>query len=618
MNDSSPSKFLARLEEKKAALAAAKEAESKEDSPDYSGLVPVLPDEYKPSDTDIQIAELLDGLSVLDAYNMWCRKSTPKPGSRTEGIKVSCPIPSHPDKDPSAWLNTKKNIWFCGGCDIGGDSYDIAAYHFNYPVPGYKDGKFFGQLRAEMAAALGYRVLSAPGVEVGYFESTEEEASTPAPVAEVKEKAPATVTNIDGTEEEEYSPLVLSSLDWEPLIEPGTFLDRWMQATKIDDIPDEYYLWSGMLAIGLAMGRGTSLYDRRPVFGNLYICIVGETGSGKSQSEGQLVSLLSLAMPFDHEDPFNTGVDLISAPASGEALVWSFQKDIIDPSTSKVLGQMPVKGLLRFNELSALTSRSGRAGSSMKPTLMELYDCSEIVGTRSRMHGKTIAKQPFASLITTTQPRSMGKLLTGDDVEAGFINRFIFVSGKVKKRVAIGGAKIDISDSVRPIQEIKAWSATTPQVQWSDKADRMFDDYFHAVLEPAKRRGATLARLDLLAKKLVLLFTANEKEKEVPISAVERTIAMMPYLIACYGFTEDQIGSDTNWEIRKDILRHVERHAPKGGITLRDLNKLVAKKKYPTATVRRTLDDLVHLQIIVAAPTKGRGRPTVKYNVVEE
>jgi hypothetical protein len=55
----------------------------------------------------------------------------------------SCPIPGHADANPSAWVNTEKNVWYCGRCSQGGDVYDLAAFHFGMPVPGYKEGGKF-------------------------------------------------------------------------------------------------------------------------------------------------------------------------------------------------------------------------------------------------------------------------------------------------------------------------------------------------------------------------------------------------------------------------------------------------------------------------------------------
>lgn len=623
------------------------EDRAKEQEESYDpDLVPDVNVAYEISEADKEIDYLLEGLSITDSYNKWCGKSVPQDRGRTEGIKVSCPNPAHPDKNPSAWLNTKKGVWNCGSCEIGGDQYDIAAYYFGFPVPGYKTSHF-RELRTKMAESLGYRVESAPGIS--YLVQDED---TESPAGDTQDEEPVTETGDAGSEadnsgqqadeaqptgpesgksdagpiasviqlygdEDTDDEIDLPELPWRPLVQEGTFLYEWMKATEIDDIPDEYYFWNGMLALGLAIGRDTTLYDRRPVFGNLFVCIVGPTGSGKSQAEGHLNELLRTALPYDHTDPFSKGTQMIGAPASGEAMIWSFQKDIVDPSTAKTLSVGDVRGLISYNELSGLTGRATRAGNTIKSTLMELYDCSGVVSTRSRVHGTTSAKNPFASLLTTTQPKSMGHLLTGSDIDAGFVNRFLFASGKPKRRIAIGGEQILVTASVKPIQEVRAWSGKMKQVQWSKPAADSYTDLYYSFIEPGKKKSSTLSRLDLLVKKLLLLLTVNELSPEVELHNVDRVKMMMDYLVRCYGVTADQIGNDQAWEVRTEIIRHLSHHSPKGGLTLRGLNDRLKRKKFPTRLVRQTIDDLTTLQIIAATATKGVGRPTVKYSVME-
>ncbi len=122
------------------------------------GDVPDLGPSERP---DSQLDEIIDRIGVLEAYEKWCgKKVDERTLNKREGVKVSCPKPDHPDHNPSAWLNLDDDLWFCGGCQLGGDKYDIAAYHFGFDVPGYKDGSNFHKLRRVMAEDLGYRIQS--------------------------------------------------------------------------------------------------------------------------------------------------------------------------------------------------------------------------------------------------------------------------------------------------------------------------------------------------------------------------------------------------------------------------------------------------------------------------
>lgn len=603
--------------------ASIKGIPSLEDSP----VDPNVEPESRKDTFDIQFDHLMDQLPILDAYDRWVGKSRQEARGRTESIKVSCPNPAHQDEHPSAWVNTDKKVWRCEVCNDGGDSYDFFAFKWGFPRPGYKEGAMYGNVRTLIAADLGYTIgrdasgpyiASAPESDDGPAEST--------PVVQIgteegSEGEDAEVSYLPGSDPDEEEPaLILPGLDWRTVVEPGTFLDTWMKIAETDDIPEEYYLWNGLIAVGMALGRETNLYDRRPVLGNLFVCIVGPTGSGKSQAKSFLDELLRDALPVDYTDPFSRGTQFVNSPGSGENLIAQFQRDIVDPSSGKPMGQAPVRGLIDFNELSSLMGRQSRIGSTMQPTLMQFYDCEKEVATSSNTNGRKIAGQPFASLVTTTQPKSLGGMLQASDVASGFINRFVFVTGSPKQRVAIGGLKLDHTPAVRPLQRIRDFAMKTREIGWTEDAAKKFTYIFQTRIEPAKAKSEALSRLDLLAKKLVLLFTANECLPEVTVDCVDKMERMLDYVLASYGVTVDQLGNTEEHEVAENIMYQIDRLGKKPGskgATLRDINRCLARKKYSVSLLKRTLENLEYLGRIdkFTTPAGTVGRPGTFYRL---
>jgi len=575
-------------------------------------LIPDLDGTSTPPGHDPDLDRVIDSIGILDAYRKWCNKSSPDTSTRRkEGIKVSCPKPNHPDRDPSAWLNTEKNVWFCGGCQEGGDAYDIAAYHFGYPVPDYKNGATFHELRRKMAESFGYKFVQAPGMQkpVMVAPDTQNQSSPPEPVAQVipinRDDEPPASDNV--------------SLEWKSLVEEGTFLDTYMQVCTKDDLPEEYHFWNAMLAIGFALGRDVTLFDKRPVLGNLFLCLLGPTGDGKSTSFSHLQQLLWKALPHKWDDPNSKGTAFISSPASAEVLVNSFMKPVFDPNNPKTVAYYaPVRGLIEFNEMASLIGRASRKGNVLKPTLMEFYDGSPTISTASLATGIKRAEQPFGSCFTTTQPKALKDLLREADAHSGFLNRWVFATGTPKKRDAVGGEMIDIDPAVEPLKAIQGWAGFGKQVQWSDGAVSLFSDFFHEVLHPAQQADETglLVRMDLLAKKLILLLSANQHDDVVQTRTVDRVISMFSYLTAAYGIPAAHIGSTISTEIRDELLRHITRYTnQRGGISLRELNKAIKRKNYPLDLVSKTLKYLVELEMVEVMTTQGVGRPTVKYRL---
>jgi hypothetical protein len=565
------------------------------------------------TEEDNQLDEVIKKIEILDAYARWCGKSTPVVASgQREGIKVSCPIPDHPDRDPSAWLNLDKNTWYCGRCSQGGDVYDIAAYSFGFPVPDYKKGAAFHKLRKQMAESYGYVFVKPPGMTTPVLIPPEPEP----------EETEADVINI--VEDDDWEDIVFPTFDWREIVQPSTFLDIYMNRTHIDDIPEEYHFWNALVALGLALGKDVSLFDRLPVYGNLFICLLGNTGDGKSRSFTHLRRLLREALPHKWDDPASKGTHVVMTPASAEVLIHNFSKPVLDPTNPKIISYYaPVRGLIEFNELSALTGRTSRMGNVLKPALMEFYDMAPVIGTSSMTGGKKEAHEPFASAFTTTQPLALKDLMRRSDADSGFLNRWIFASGKQKERVVIGGYKIDITPAVKPLQEIHGWSGFGgKQIAWSDEAALKFTEYVTNNVFPIQKRDDSgfLTRIDLTLKKLILLLTANIKQDVVPVEIVDQVVMLFPYLIAAYGIPAAQIGNSAQIEIQETILRNIKNWTEKKGtgMTYRDLYLRIKSKKYPPDLIHKMLKILTDMGMIdVVATTAGKvGRPTVRYKYV--
>lgn len=593
---------------------------------------------YELTDGDRALDEAVEHIDIIDAYRRWCGKMEPKVAKgQRESIKISCPIPSHLDKDPSAWINTDKQTWFCGGCQIGGDAHDIAAYHFGFPVPSYKTDGRFHELRLKMAADFGYHYEKYPGgvsVLVGPEPSdaaTEATSTSPGVVTEPEpEVEPDPELSTDATVIELYDggdmDVSFPKLDWRNIIPKDTFLHEYMLATTIDDVVEEYHFWNGMLLIGFACGRQARLDDLIPVYGNLFVCSLGASGSGKTKARNPMDRLMKEALPHDWSDPSSRGVKKVSAPGSAEVLVHLFQKPVSDPSNpKKVMYLAPVTGLIDFNELSALIGRANRQGNTLKPTLMQFYDMDPVVSTSSLSTGTKEAHEPFASALTTTQPLALKNLLGRTDDDSGFLNRWVFIGGPEKKRVAIGGVRVDISPCITPLQNILGWSGSfgdDEYVTWSDEAFKSFTEFFHKVIEPDKKKAqsALLTRMDLLMKKIILLFSANKMEKEVSASTVYEAIQCYDYLKTCYGVPAAQLGTTLQSEISEAILYQARKQweLDKKGVSLNQLAKALKRRNYPHDLLLKVVDSLAKLGFleIEQTPAGSRGRPTVRYRYV--
>lgn len=641
MVDASAATWQKKLAAKRAREAAEKAAAAPVSTDDYADLIPE--EQYDRSDGDRALDEAVARIDILDAYKRWCAKMTPKVhrGQR-ENIMVSCPVPGHVDKNPSAAINLDKQVWACYGCGTGGDAHDLAAYHYGFDVPGYKVGKEFHKLRIKMAQDFGFRIETAPGgVTYVIAPEAEDEVAPPAPkLALVTAPEPVVEPTMDPEDFEEAVVPVLEMFDdgdlpqydypklnWRDIVPADSFLDIYMRQCVVDDVAEEYHFWDGLLALGFAGGRRARLYDLKPVYPNMFICILGHSGSGKSKAAGHLKKLLSAALPHDWTDPSSRGVRNIASPGSAEVMIHQFQKPVEDPSNpKKVMYLAPVSGLIDFNELSSLMARAGRMGSAIKPTLMQFYDMDDSVSTSSMTTGVKEAHEPFASALTTTQPAALRTLVSKTDDESGFLNRWVFVAGPDKKKIAIGGARIDVTPAVAPLQRILAWTGTLGDddfIELGPEGLEKFEKFFHEVLEPRKRMGgsALLSRIDLLMKKIILLLAINKRERVVSGKTVDEAISMYEYIVKCYAMPEKELGRTLSSEVADAVAYQAKKFTEKNGkgVSIRDLTRALSRRNYPKEVLIKTLDQLVKLEmieIVTMTPGAAGGRPTVRYRHV--
>lgn len=618
----------------------------------------LIPQVHDLSEEDIQVDGIINSIDILDAYRKWIGKEVDESTIKLrEGLKVSCPNPTHRDSHPSAWLNTDKKTWYCGGCEEGGDLYDLAAIHFEYERPGYKDGAIFHKLRRDMAESYGYRFKTIAGTEVIWKEEEAHEEPLPAPsepasppgqslsppapipagmVDEARKEAlsaeDSVASNVRVLREEDVEDLEeeigYPTLNWRAIVPEDTFLYEYLKATTNDDSPEEYHFWHGLLALGHACGRNVLLSDTRPVYGNLLVCLLGGTGYGKSRSRAWLDELLMEAVPFQDNGIDTTGVKIVPVPASGENLIKQFDHVAWDPTSpgKKTFSiHTPVNGIVDYDEFASLLARASRQGSTLKQIIMGFSDSRHKVTTSSNTGGDFEATEPFCSITASTQPKAVRQLLSRTDTGSGFLNRWVFVGGPRKQREVMGGVhssiSVDLTIAAEELTYVAAWSGTKRTVSFTPDGLEEFETFMRTTVFPVQMKDNSdlLTRLDLTMKRLVLLFCMNEKLEQATADLVRAVEPILEYLIRCYAILDAEIGITAMTEISNEIMRHIKRITEQTGkgASARDLALRLKRKSWSPDLIKRALETMVALDWIdVDKSSKGPGRPTIRYKAV--
>jgi hypothetical protein len=583
--------------------------------------------------------EFIKLIGIEEAYNRWAGKGRVKAGGRRESIKVRCPNPDHPDINPSAWLNKDKDVFNCARCG-GGDLWDIAAWHFGYPVPQYKQDKdSFRSLREKIGEFFGMYITTGIAGDV-YLSKVEPQVAPLSPAApantevqtepaEVTEPANNVVYTPAGSEfvenqttDKDLQWRKFPSIDWRSIVPVNTFLSAYLEETSKDDCPEEFHFWNGLIAVGLGVGINRYLEDSPVVYGNLFICTVGSSGTGKSKSKRHLINLLYDALPYDKTNQPPDGAQFLTGVQSGEVLIKSFQHPIVDLTTGKPTGRNwpGVKACVEFDELASLIGKASRMGSTLKTTLMELYDAPRWLASTSMSHGAVITERPFGSVITTTQYKSVRELISRADDNAGFANRWFYATGIRKRPFSVNRANIDLTRAKGLLGAIQLTARSPEVIPWDPKAEHIWDTFFHNTFVTMRDKSdqTIIQRIDLLMKKLFLLFAVNERSATVNESIVERVLSLFNHIVESYSVIESQINATEENDDTQYIIRTISRLTNSRGPTPREIFEASKSRFGSVGRLRKMLENLVVLGIIdelkIPPGPKG-GRPTSCYMV---
>lgn len=580
-------------------------------------LIPDVDTERERSDEELELDRILEGIDILDAFERWGKPQDGgiKVGSKRESIMVRCPDPTHVDNNPSAFVNLDKQVYNCARCEYGGDKFDVAAFNKGFAVPGYKTNGEFPKLKRDMAEDFGWSFSRSPGG------ATIMTAPSPQEPPVEGDNEDATVTSMPDIDEPLDAPVPNVAIDWERLLPENSFMRSFMEVCTVDDLPHEYYFWLACLAVATAVGHNVYLNDFKKIKPNLYVCIYGGTGSGKSRSTDPFLSVVQESLPWQGDEYTESkGTLILPSPASSEALLHTFIHEILD-GTNKFhkLGQ--IRGLLRVEEFASFVAKTARPGNPLKETLIELYDVFDRDVTHKSMGGGVMrAHAPFTQMLTTTQPRAIHSFMRRTDAESGFMNRWIFAVGKARRaRISYGGVIRDLTGPIALLKDLHLWADAPRGMDLEGDALKVWDEFYHREIGPLldTTEESMLSRIDLHLKKLILIFTADAKLDQPTAEIVEKVIQLYPYLVQTLSMFSVDVAFDENQEVQQKMIGLIERYTKKAGHgpTRRDLIRTIGKK-YTFEQVERALRVLELLGLVELRKHQGkRGPETHRYVV---
>lgn len=426
-----------------------------------------IPDEVY--DGPNYVDEIKSRVGIIQAVRTWGKPQTRIKDQRVEGVKVRCPYSDHVDNDPSAWVNTSKQTWYCGKCTLGGDVIDFyAAAKYDLDPRQYHRTPEFARIVQEMADELGISIVSTSDggqyVEARTDEwasnqldkEPEVEVERAQPVATVpashEATEPITITDDellrgleldDDLDDDFFDTDNLPTLDWRDLgIPEGTFLHSWMTQAEIEQgwVPPEFFVALGFQAIGICCGHSTTSRSyTHHLTGATMVMLVGATAGGKSTALSRLENLIKYAVGTKRDEVTGEGVRVSMGVSSPEAFLDEAKTeiyDVLDPNTPPV--EKPTNLWYVEQEFATFSSRSKRQGGEhIKQRFIIFHDFYKdrdepkvVVSDHSRAGGRRSVRDTYFTGTFLVQNKALHHLAEREDLESGFFNRILFFVGR--------------------------------------------------------------------------------------------------------------------------------------------------------------------------------------------
>jgi hypothetical protein len=444
----------------------------------------------------------------------------------------------------------------------------------------------------------------------------------------------------------------IPEIDHRSIIGPrSVFLRPYMKHVESHFGAPQWHLWCAMMAVGTAVGKN-AYTNGTPIYGNLMLCLVGSVSGGKSRSFDVVSQIVREAFPVDPYEPDSDGVNMVGNGASGPALLDTFKHKVtitapvpdkssppdsegnfppkLDKSGNPVFQEIELEGtrlrvLADYDEISTLKAKSSSESSTLMQMVMQAYDGNR-VGNFTRMHGNEIVRDPFFSMVTTAQTERLAELIGKDTIFSGFASRMCFVYGT--ERNPASEDEVDFSNApqhlVDALRDIDSWVRTLPEKRLrfdpNSQARTLWDGFFAQLgrdkaLSVNTTEQNLIARSQHLARKILLILTADCMERYISEETVLRAVMLWRYVDSCTKLMTRKLLATVAGEAENETLAAIKEHIRASGgpgPTIRDLKRKLHAREW-SRELPMIVDSLLKQQEIIevqqTAGAKG-GRPT--------
>jgi hypothetical protein len=255
--------------------------------------------------------------------------------------------------------------------------------------------------------------------------------------------------------------------------------------------------------------------------------------------------------------------------------------------------------LFFWEEFVAFLSRARWTASTLFDFFTQIFDCPDAYDTAYRQSPIHL-NEPTPNVLTATTVDWFWKQARAEDFFGGFMNRFLFFTGK-KKPPLPNPAPID-GEKIHAIKErLKIVASNPPQrAEWTPAAKKIFNS-FYLEFEGQQRSGLlaeAVKRAHVYVRKLAMTYAWLEQTApHIDADQVTAAIAVVSHAMSDVERLIDLQAAQPKpqGELEQKFLKWVKKHE---GEEVRRMHQLMWKYCGDSETFNRTLRSMVIANII--------------------
>jgi len=213
-------------------------------------------------------------------------------------------------------------------------------------------------------------------------------------------------------------------MNYQRLVPANSFMGRYLSYMQNQETAPAYDWWTGLFCVSAACARRTYVdRPRAPVFLNLFVILVGESGIPRKSSAIAIAKMLVRSV-IDTD----AAIWHIDAKVTPEKLDATLHTRTMEHGTAQLCITVPELAVFMGTE---------RYIAAMPVLLTDLYDCPSIrEGGGTIERGGVMQRNVWVAFLSGSTPVWLLKTVNPNVVEGGFTSRCYFiVANKPKRRI---------------------------------------------------------------------------------------------------------------------------------------------------------------------------------------